>query len=102
MITENLLTCLQIGDIKYITLSDGRQLCPDCRYTAVMDPEDCKPLLDEVHRFFKGLNMKIRYYIPILLVDREEIIRIHKKVCRTCANTVFTSIIFVVLVIAFG
>ncbi|KAL3382514.1 hypothetical protein AABB24_002170 [Solanum stoloniferum] len=44
-----------------------------------MDPEDCKPLLDEVHRFFKGLNMKIRYYIPILLVDQEEIIRIHKK-----------------------
>ncbi|XP_027774240.1 protein DA1-like isoform X3 [Solanum pennellii] len=76
----------KIGDIKYITLSDGRQLCPDCHYTAVMDPEDCKPLLDEVHRFFKGLNMKIRYYIPILLVDLEEIIRIHKKVCRTYAN----------------
>ncbi|XP_059313736.1 protein DA1-like isoform X6 [Lycium ferocissimum] len=70
----------QIGDIKYITLSDGRKLCPDCRYTAVMDPEDCKPLLDEVHRFFKGLNMKIRYYIPILLVDEQELIRIHKKV----------------------
>ncbi|XP_069145608.1 protein DA1-related 6 isoform X6 [Solanum lycopersicum] len=69
----------KIGDIRYITLSDGRQLCPDCHYTAVMDPEDCKPLLDEVHRFFKGLNMKIRYYIPILLVDQEEIIRIHKK-----------------------
>ncbi|XP_016539230.2 protein DA1 isoform X2 [Capsicum annuum] len=69
----------KIGDIRYITLSDGRQLCPDCCYTAVMDPEDCKPLLDEVHRFFKGLNMKIRYYIPILLVDQEEIIRIHKK-----------------------
>ncbi|XP_019245927.1 PREDICTED: protein DA1-related 1-like isoform X1 [Nicotiana attenuata] len=69
----------KIGDMKFITLSDGRKLCPDCRHTAVMDPEDCMPLLDEVHRFFKGLNMKIKYYIPILLVDNDELIRIHKK-----------------------
>ncbi|XP_059313737.1 protein DA1-like isoform X1 [Lycium ferocissimum] len=65
----------KIGDVKYITLNDGRKLCPDCRYTAVMDPGDCKPLLEEVHRFFKGLNMKVRYYIPILLVDEKEMIR---------------------------
>ncbi|XP_070033785.1 protein DA1-like isoform X1 [Nicotiana tomentosiformis] len=64
----------KIGDMKYITLNDGRKLCPDCRNTAVLDPKDCKPLLDEVHRFFKGLNMKIRYYIPILLVDQKEMI----------------------------
>ncbi|XP_060169256.1 protein DA1-related 1-like isoform X1 [Lycium barbarum] len=70
---------LKLGDMKYITLSDGRKLCPDCRHTAVMDPEECKPLLNEVHRFFKGLNMEIRCYIPVLLVDEEEMIRIFNK-----------------------
>ncbi|MCD7449620.1 hypothetical protein HAX54_000848 [Datura stramonium] len=69
----------KIGDMKYITLNDGRELCPDCRYTAVTDPGDCKPLLDEVHRFFKGLNMKVRYYIPILLVDQKEMINKDQK-----------------------
>ncbi|KAL3350262.1 hypothetical protein AABB24_022981 [Solanum stoloniferum] len=71
---------LKIGDLKYITLNDGRKLCPDCHYTAVTDPGVCKLLLDEVHRFFKGMNMKIRYYIPILLVDEKEMI---KKVQKT-------------------
>lgn len=47
------------------------------------DPGDCKPLLDEVHRFFKGMNMKIRYYIPILLVDEKEMIKNVEKVGRT-------------------
>ncbi|XP_027774276.1 protein DA1-like isoform X1 [Solanum pennellii] len=74
---------LKIGDLKYITLNDGRKLCSDCHYTAVTDPGDCKPLLDEVHRFFKGMNMKIRYYIPILLVDEKEMIKNVQKVGRT-------------------
>ncbi|KAM3377555.1 protein DA1-related 1 isoform X1 [Capsicum galapagoense] len=70
---------LKIGDMKYITLNDGRKLCPDCHYTAVTDPGDCKPLLDEVLRFFKGLNMKVRYYIPILLVDEYEMMKNGQK-----------------------
>ncbi|KAF3657251.1 putative protein DA1-related 1-like isoform X4 [Capsicum annuum] len=79
----NILVCdvceEEIGDMKYITLNDGRKLCPDCHYTAVTDPGDCKPLLDEVLRFFKGLNMKVRYYIPILLVDEYEMMKNGQK-----------------------
>lgn len=81
--TPQCCSYLQIGDLKYIILNDGRKLCPDCHYTAVTDPGDCKPLLDEVHRFFKGMNMKIRYYIPILLVDEKEMIKNVEKVGRT-------------------
>ncbi|PHT34477.1 hypothetical protein CQW23_26277 [Capsicum baccatum] len=46
----------QIGDIKYIALSDGRQLCPDCSYIAVIDPEDCKPLINSGDKYLIWLD----------------------------------------------
>ncbi|XP_074344030.1 protein DA1-related 1-like isoform X2 [Apium graveolens] len=71
-------SCLRfkIGDMGYISLSDGRKLCSDCHCTAIMDTEACIPLFHEVYKFLEGIDMKILEDIPIFLVDKKECKRI--------------------------
>lgn len=75
----NFACSVQLGNTRYINLSDGRKLCSECRCTSIMDTETCIPLFREVYRFFEGLNMKIIEDIPIFLVDIDEINKINYK-----------------------
>lgn len=77
---------LQLGNMRYINLSDGRKLCSDCHFTTIMDTETCIPLFHEVYRFFRGLNMRIVEDIPIFLIDKHEIKNagLGGKVCTYC------------------
>ncbi|XP_021803386.1 protein DA1-like, partial [Prunus avium] len=49
-----------------------------------MDPEKCKVLIFEnVHRFYASLNLKVDEDIPILLVDKDEMIKFKNKKTET-------------------
>ncbi|PQM42746.1 hypothetical protein Pyn_24628 [Prunus yedoensis var. nudiflora] len=66
-------------EIKYVEV-DGRQLCLSCYSITIMDPEKCKVLIFEnVHRFYASLNLKVDEDIPILLVDKDEMIKFKNK-----------------------
>ncbi|XP_074344029.1 protein DA1-like isoform X1 [Apium graveolens] len=69
----------KIGNMRYIRLSDGRRLCSDCHCTAIMDTEASIPLIHEVFRFLKGINMKILEDFSIFLVDKKEYKRIDSE-----------------------
>ncbi|KAK1359255.1 DA1-like domain-containing protein [Heracleum sosnowskyi] len=70
---------LKIGNMRFISLNDGRKLCSDCHCTAIMDTEACIPLFHEVYRFLEGIDMKILKDIPIFLVDEKDMNKISSK-----------------------
>ncbi|KAG2682375.1 hypothetical protein I3843_11G189400 [Carya illinoinensis] len=66
-----------------IDVGDGRKLCPDCYATAVVDVMKLKPLVEELHKFYKKLGLSVERDIPILLVDKDEINRNPRPANRT-------------------
>ncbi|KAG2682374.1 hypothetical protein I3760_11G188600 [Carya illinoinensis] len=66
-----------------IDVGDGRKLCPDCYATAVVDVMKLKPLVEELHKFYKKLGLSVERDIPILLVDKDEINRVNAIVINT-------------------
>lgn len=58
-------------DAQYITLDDGRKLCLECLDSAIMDTNECQPLLRTILGFYKALNMKVEQEIPLLLVESQ-------------------------------
>ncbi|KAF7138726.1 hypothetical protein RHSIM_Rhsim07G0043000 [Rhododendron simsii] len=62
--------------VKYVDMGDGRKLCPDCLSASIMDTRKCEPLAPRMYEFFNNtLNLKFETYVPVLLVDKEEILR---------------------------
>lgn len=57
----------------YLTLSDGRRLCPDCHDSAVLDDGALKALEREIREFYECLGMKVHQpTIPLYLVNQQE------------------------------
>ncbi|KAK4791576.1 hypothetical protein SAY86_031989 [Trapa natans] len=53
--------------------SDGREICVDCKKSAIMNRQDCQPLIDEVLQFYEDLDMKVwQEDIPIIMLDKYE------------------------------
>ncbi|XP_058225059.1 protein DA1-related 1-like [Rhododendron vialii] len=62
--------------VKYVDVGDGRKLCPDCLSASIMDTRKCEPLARGMYEFFNNtLNLKFETYVPVLLVDKEELLR---------------------------
>ncbi|KAK1359254.1 DA1-like domain-containing protein [Heracleum sosnowskyi] len=79
----------KIGNMRFISLNDGRKLCSDCHCTAIMDTEACIPLFHEVYRFLEGIDMKILKDIPIFLVDEKDMNKISGKDRTTYGMTTY-------------
>lgn len=62
---------MQPKGCKYISLKDGRRLCPECFSFVIMDTDECQPLFHEIQEFFASLNMKLNQQIPLSMVERE-------------------------------
>ncbi|KAL6527416.1 hypothetical protein OROGR_016506 [Orobanche gracilis] len=58
-------------DKKFRTLDDGRNLCLECHDSAIMDTNECRPLLIDVQEFFKGLGMEVAQKVPLVLVKKQ-------------------------------
>lgn len=71
--------CFCCGRLKprgttYSTFNDGRQLCPECLDSAIMDSDNCKPLERKIRKFYERLDMKVHQpTIPLYVVDRQGI-----------------------------
>ncbi|CAN6703750.1 unnamed protein product [Malus baccata var. baccata] len=65
------------GQNEYVNLGNNRQLCSGCFSTAILHPSKCKRLFEIVHKFYKKLGLEVDKEIPILLVDDDEMGRIH-------------------------
>ncbi|KAF7129372.1 hypothetical protein RHSIM_Rhsim10G0042400 [Rhododendron simsii] len=67
---------MQPIEVDYTNLGDGRYLCPDCLPIMLMEPEQLKPIIRQVHSFFDDyLKISIRKDIPIFLIDGNEMNR---------------------------
>ncbi|CAN0872791.1 Protein DA1 [Linum grandiflorum] len=58
-------------DTGYVPLNDGRKLCLECLDSAVMDTNQCQPLYNDIQLFYESLDMKVKQYVPLLLVERQ-------------------------------
>lgn len=65
----------QSWDAKFSVLNDGRKLCLECLDSAIMDTDECQPLFLDIQEFFEGLNMKIKQQVPLLLVDKQALVK---------------------------
>lgn len=61
----------QSWDARFAALNDGRKLCLECLDSAIMDTDECQPLLIDILEFYEGLNMKVTQQVPLLLVERQ-------------------------------
>ncbi|KAJ4841163.1 hypothetical protein Tsubulata_025044 [Turnera subulata] len=78
--TIKCLSCrrLKPNGEKYFKLDDGRNLCPKCFETAVLDSVKLKSIISEVQKFYlEEFDISISLDFPILLLDRKEIKRLH-------------------------
>lgn len=57
---------------KYSRLMDGRRICSDCQSSAIDDLHECRPLIEEIQRFYEGLDMKVYEQFPFEVVGLEE------------------------------
>ncbi|KAL8514539.1 hypothetical protein ACS0TY_013586 [Phlomoides rotata] len=62
---------MESWDARFAALNDGRKLCLECLDSAIMDTDECQPLLIDILEFFEGLNMKVTQQVPLLLVERQ-------------------------------
>lgn len=62
---------MEVRDMRFLSLDDGRKLCLECLDSAIMDTSECQPLYVEIQEFYEGLNMKLEQQIPLLLVERQ-------------------------------
>ncbi|TQE09002.1 hypothetical protein C1H46_005385 [Malus baccata] len=65
------------GQNEYVNLGNNQQLCSECFSTAILHPSKCKRLIENVRKFYKKLGLQVDKKIPILLIDHDEIRRIH-------------------------
>ncbi|KAM2978501.1 hypothetical protein FF2_015300 [Malus domestica] len=65
------------GQNGYVNLGNNQQLCSECFSTAILHPSKCKRLIENVRKFYKKLGLQVDKKIPILLIDDDEIRRIH-------------------------
>ncbi|XWS65930.1 hypothetical protein CRYUN_Cryun05aG0156100 [Craigia yunnanensis] len=66
---------LESWNVRYYSLEDGQRLCLECMESAIMDTGDCQPLYHAIRDYY-GLNMKLYQRIPILLVERQALIKL--------------------------
>ncbi|XP_070661840.1 protein DA1-related 1-like [Malus domestica] len=65
------------GQNEYVNLGNNQQLCSECFSTAILHPSKCKRLIENVRKFYKKLGLQVDKKIPILLIDDDELRRIH-------------------------
>ncbi|CAL9023282.1 unnamed protein product [Prunus brigantina] len=70
-------------EIKYVEV-DGQQLCSYCYSITIMDPKDCKlRIFENVRRFYASIDLNVDEGIPILLVDRDQMIKFKNEKTET-------------------
>ncbi|XP_062005587.1 protein DA1-like [Rosa rugosa] len=79
--TPRCYTCFKfLKETKYLDLTDGRKLCSDCSSIAIIDPKECKPLIQYVHEFYRSLNLKTDEDIRVLLLDKNAMLKFKSPV----------------------
>ncbi|KAE9603584.1 putative transcription factor interactor and regulator LIM family [Lupinus albus] len=64
----------------YSDLYDGRKLCLECKDSAIMDTKECQSLYIEIQKFYENLHMNLDLKIPLLLVERQELIKVVERI----------------------
>ncbi|KAL5790859.1 hypothetical protein ACOSQ2_005747 [Xanthoceras sorbifolium] len=58
---------------QHMKLGDGRNICRECHWTAIMDVDALKSLKNYLLHFFKTNKLKFKINIPMYLVDIDDI-----------------------------
>ncbi|KAG8389976.1 hypothetical protein BUALT_Bualt01G0035400 [Buddleja alternifolia] len=64
---------LESWNARFAALKDDRRLCSECLDSAIMDTNQCQPLVLDIQKFYEGLNMKLTQKVPLLLVDKQSL-----------------------------
>ncbi|PRQ55151.1 putative protein DA1 [Rosa chinensis] len=79
--TPRCYTCFKfLKETKYLDLTDGRKPWSGCSSIAIIDPKECKLLIQYVHEFYRSLNLKMDEDIRVLLLDKSAMLKFKRPV----------------------